>query len=97
MTELPEAPMLADLINAIERLRVSIDRIAPAPGPVEEIPQHGPELFSIRETCELLSVSRSTLHRLRERGELRPVMVAGAPRYARADLDAYFTRLRRRT
>ena len=91
MSELPERPTDEQILEAIEVLKAAMIARSTQPAPIAI----APELFTIKETCKLLSVSRSTLHRMRERGELRPVMIDGAPRYARADIEGYLSRLRR--
>lgn len=48
-----------------------------------------PKLYSIPEVCEALKVSRTTLHRLTERGEIYAYKVGNAVRYPAEAVTAY--------
>lgn len=54
-------------------------------------------LLSTSEAAERLGVSRWTLRRLAQDGELTPMRIRSAVRYDAADLEAYLSRARRRT
>ncbi len=51
-------------------------------------------LLRIDEVCELLSLRRSFVYRLLQRGELRSVKVGGARRVLLRDLDEFVGRLK---
>jgi excisionase family DNA binding protein len=52
-------------------------------------------LLTVAQCCELLQVSRQTLYRLINSGELEPVRVGRHPRFVPADLRAYLERHRK--
>jgi len=49
-------------------------------------------LLTVRETGQLLRVSRQTLFRLSRRGELKPVRVGGCRRYRPSDVCRFVRR-----
>ena len=51
-------------------------------------------LISISEVQQLLNVSRATVNRLFDRGELRRVHIGRAVRIPSEDVDAFMLRLR---
>ncbi|MGI8656493.1 MAG: helix-turn-helix domain-containing protein [Pyrinomonadaceae bacterium] len=51
-------------------------------------------LYSVKEVCERLHISRSTLYELRIRGELKHVRIGCRPKFAPEDLHAYIQTLR---
>lgn len=51
-------------------------------------------LLKISDICKQLSISRTTLYQLINRGDLKPIRVMGAVRFASADIDAYVEKLR---
>jgi excisionase family DNA binding protein len=48
----------------------------------------------ITEAADYLGIGRSTLYELVKAGKLKPLKVAGTPRYRRIDLDKYVASLR---
>jgi excisionase family DNA binding protein len=61
------------------------------------VPETAPQrLMAIRSAAEYLGVSRATVERLVNRGELPVVKVAGSTRYDVEDLDCYIETNRRR-
>lgn len=48
-----------------------------------------PKLYSIPEVCKALQISRTTLHRLTERGEIYAYKVGNAVRYPAEAVTAY--------
>ena len=46
------------------------------------------ELFTIDEVCEMLKVSKMTLHRWDKNGVLKKIEVGGHRRYRRSDVEA---------
>jgi len=44
-------------------------------------------LYSGADACRLLSISASSLWRLRQTGKIKPVCVLNRPKYRRADLE----------
>jgi excisionase family DNA binding protein len=44
-------------------------------------------LFTVKEACTYLSVSHSTLYRMIERKEIRPLDIGGRTLFDRKDLD----------
>jgi len=55
------------------------------------------ELLTIREACDRLKLSRASLYRLIQRGELPTVRIGRARRVIREDLDRFITTLRSRS
>jgi excisionase family DNA binding protein len=51
-------------------------------------------LLTVRSVCELLAVSRQTVYRIVEKGDMRPVRVGERLRFRRADIEAYLERNR---
>lgn len=51
------------------------------------------KLYTMNEVRDILRVSRSTLYRMKDSGELKPVSVGGAIRYLVTDVDAYIESL----
>jgi excisionase family DNA binding protein len=51
-------------------------------------------LLTIAETAAMLSISRRTLYRLMNSGELLPVRVAGRRRFRPVDIDSFLERNR---
>lgn len=47
------------------------------------------KLYNVREVCDMLGISRTTLHRLTARGELHQVKLGRAVRYPHAVIEAY--------
>ncbi|MDA8992673.1 helix-turn-helix domain-containing protein [Aquiluna sp.] len=45
-------------------------------------------LFRIQEACQYLAVSRSTLYRLINAGEIRPIYINGAPRISKTNINS---------
>jgi excisionase family DNA binding protein len=54
------------------------------------------QLLTIAQCCELLQVSKQTLYRLINSGELAPIRVGERSRFAPADVRAYLERHRER-
>jgi excisionase family DNA binding protein len=50
-------------------------------------------LLTIRDTCELLGIGRSTLYRLIDRGEIPVIHIGRAVRLRRSDVDAWIDQL----
>lgn len=50
-------------------------------------------LLNIRETCEALSLGRTTLFELMHRGDLTPVRIGRAVRFRVQDLERYVEQL----
>lgn len=46
-------------------------------------------LLTVASVCELLDVSRQTLYRLVQRGELIPIRVSRSPRFVQEDVRRY--------
>lgn len=46
-------------------------------------------LLTVRETCQILGISRSTLHKLTVAGTLKPRRVLNAVRFRREDVEAF--------
>jgi excisionase family DNA binding protein len=46
------------------------------------------ELLTIRQTIEILGVTRSTIYRWEQSGILVPVRIGGVVRFRRTDIDA---------
>ncbi len=55
----------------------------------------GPALFNRVKAADYLAVSRNTLDRLRETGELKIVEIRGMPRFPKTELDKYICRLQK--
>ena len=53
-------------------------------GNVHHVPM---ELLTVRQTMELLGVTRSTIYRWEQSGILTAVRIGGVVRFRRADLD----------
>lgn len=53
-----------------------------------------PTLISISEFQQMLGISRSTVYRLMEQGEVGRVRIGRAVRIPRDDVDTYLQRLR---
>ena len=51
------------------------------------------QLLSTLEVCEYLSVSRTTLYKLINQGQLRSYFIAKAWKFRQDDLDAYLDRV----
>jgi excisionase family DNA binding protein len=51
-----------------------------------------PKLLTIKETCEALRISRSTLHHLVENGELKPVKIGKKVLFDEKDLIKFLER-----
>jgi excisionase family DNA binding protein len=49
--------------------------------------------YSVRETCELLSIGRSSLYEAVKRRELKPVKLGGRTLFLAGDLAAFLRRL----
>ncbi len=66
----------------------------------DRLPREEPEsgtndggiLLSVKETAELLHVSRVTLREMEKRGELLPVRIGRRVLYRRSDIDAALSR-----
>jgi excisionase family DNA binding protein len=54
-----------------------------------------PALMTAPTAADYLDTSTTTLRRLVQEGEIHPVLMRGATKYARKDLDSYVDRLRR--
>jgi len=54
-------------------------------GNVHDVPM---ELLTIRQTIEILGVTRSTIYRWEQSGILVPVRIGGVVRFRRADIEA---------
>lgn len=54
--------------------------------------QHGVPLLTVDGVCAALSVSRTTVYRLVNRGELLPVRIGGVVRFRPRDLEALVER-----
>jgi len=76
------------VIAAIDQFRSPEDVLAAERGPRR--------LLAIRAAADYLGVSRVTVERLVNRGELPIVKVAGSTRYDVEDLDGYIETNRRR-
>lgn len=78
-------------INELERMiREAIDasldiRFEPLRRQFEE------RLLDVNEVCDILSVTRMTLHNLEKRKELMPVRIGSKVRYKESVLTAYLT------
>ena len=84
-----------------QRIRTPTDVVVPIDqfqSPEEVlVAERGPRrLLAIRSAAEYLGVSRATVERLVNRGELPIVKVAGSTRYDVEDLDGYIETNRRR-
>jgi excisionase family DNA binding protein len=55
------------------------------------------ELLTIREACDRLKLSRASLYRLIQRGELPTVRIGRSRRVVSEDLDRFITTLRSRS
>jgi excisionase family DNA binding protein len=56
------------------------------------VDEHGEEWLTLEETLSFLSISKQTLYRLLERGDLRGSKVGRQRRFRKADLTAYLER-----
>jgi len=54
-------------------------------------------LLKMTDICKMLSVGKSTIYELIGRGDITPVKVLGATRFAAEDVDALIERLRQRS
>jgi excisionase family DNA binding protein len=52
------------------------------------------QLLTVAQCCELLQVSKQTLYRLINSGELAPIRVGHHPRFTREDVRVYVERHR---
>lgn len=51
-------------------------------------PKDLPDLVSVKEAAELLTVSQATIHRMKKEGRLTGRMIGGSVRFCRADVLA---------
>lgn len=58
----------------------------------EQVLAHSRPLLSVGETIDLLRSSRTSVYRLIEKGDLKPVKIGGRTLFRRADLDALIER-----
>lgn len=58
----------------------------------ETVATGGGELLSVKETADLLRVSRVTLRQMEKRGDLLPVRIGRRVLYRRSDIDAALSR-----
>lgn len=49
-------------------------------------------LFTLKETMEYLKLSRSTLYKLMEKGEIKGVKIGKVWRFKKADIDDFISR-----
>ena len=63
------------------------------PSPVEAT-QWGPQLITVEEAAQRLSIARSNVYRYMQRGQLRSVLIGRCRRIALEDLDEFVRRLR---
>ena len=49
-------------------------------------------LFTLKETMEYLKLSRSTLYKLMEKGEIKGVKIGKVWRFKKTDIDAFISR-----
>lgn len=49
-------------------------------------------LYTIKTLCAYLSISRSTIFRIMERGEIEPLRIGSAVRFTEAEVNRYITR-----
>lgn len=52
------------------------------------------EFFTESELAEMLSISKSTLHKLREEGDIPYQKMGSCIRYSKADIDAWILKKR---
>jgi excisionase family DNA binding protein len=71
-----------DRVALTGKPRYAADRSAPEP------------LLTVAQCCELLQVSKQTLYRLINSGELEPVRIGRHPRFVPADISAFIERNR---
>ena len=77
-------------LQATPEQQAAIDRILDgrlAPQPSAPEPPKGPLLMMIKDAAVLLGVHRATIWRLLRAGRLEPVMLLGAVRVRRADVE----------
>ncbi|HNW08031.1 MAG TPA: helix-turn-helix domain-containing protein [Verrucomicrobiota bacterium] len=81
---------LMRFLQATPEQQAAIDRILEgrlAPQPPAPEPPKGPLLMMIKDAAVLLGVHRATIWRLLRAGRLEPVMLLGAVRVRRADVE----------
>ena len=81
-------------LQATPDQQAAIDRILEgrlAPQPPASEPPKGPLLMMIKDAAVLLGVHRATIWRLVRAGRLEPVMLLGAVRVRRADVEGIAT------
>ena len=79
---------LLRFLQATPDQQVAIDRILEGKVDREPEPPRGPLLMMIKDAAALLGVHRATIWRLVKAGRLEPVMLLGAVRVRRADVEA---------
>ncbi len=83
-TSVPHHPPRRPLPRRAERtitMPIATARPASDPSPVAE-PLPLPLLLTVKQTCQLLGLSRTSLHHLMVRGELRPIRIGTAVRFS---------------
>jgi len=79
---------LMRFLQATPEQQAAIDRILEGKRESAPEPPRGPLLMMIKDAAALLGVHRATIWRLVKAGRLEPVMLLGAVRVRRADVEA---------
>ena len=79
---------LMRFLQATPEQQAAIDRILEGKMDRPPEPPKGPLLMMIKDAAVLLGVHRATIWRLLRAGRLEPVMLLGAVRVRRADVEA---------